>query len=200
MLESTKNGYWEAIKPLLAQYPRHIEFPLGGLLPIPTEAEECLLISIKKAPPITAEDVAAIRRELRRHDAYALVVFATRMAVFAARTNSDSNLKAALVGLAIDDCLVDWRDILVSISIIEDCAIRLGVDFATCIQTVSVLAADERRRTIDEGYLPRPPKLRNVEVMGFTAKGIGGELHYVRLENCGGAARTESRESTGSGI
>lgn len=185
MVDSDASRFCEAIKLFLAEYPRYLEFPLGGTTAIPMDSEQRLLASIDQEFPIVPDDVAALRGELSRHNAYSLVTFATRMAVFVARTNAASLMEAVSIGLVLDDGLVDWRDMLVALSIVEDCANRLGVDFRACIDRTSTLAADQRRRTIQQGYLTREPKMRDIGVMGFRTEGVGEGLHYIRRRHLG---------------
>ena len=146
---------------------------------VPTQAEE-QLIAAMRASPVTEIKVVELRHELSVRDAYSLVTFAARLAVHAVRIGDASQLEIVLPMLIVDDCVVDWRDILVAMAIIEDCAIRLGIDFAACVQNVTQFATVRRRRTIEEGYLSRPRTRREVEVMGYRAVGVDKELTYVR--------------------
>lgn len=168
-------GIRRAVENLLAQYPPQLEFPIGTGIDIPTIPERELLAALRALDPISDGAIDGIRAQLGTRDAYAMVTFAVRMAVHAARIQDGATLKAALAGLVMDDGIVDWRDILVALSIVEDCAQRTEVQFDSAIREVAKLASAQRRSTIVDGYLTRSPDMRRVEVMGFEAVDTGNE-------------------------
>jgi hypothetical protein len=180
MVDQVTEMFVEAVSQILTEYPTHIEFPLGGNIEIPLPVEEQLASVIAEMHPANSDHIAAIRDELSRRQAYSLVTFAVRMSVSAVRTNSAPTLHCALLGLVLDDCLVDWRDILIALSIIEECAVRLGVDFANCMASIRDVAVDDRVTTIFDGYLSRPKEMRSVDVMNFQVEGAGETLTFCR--------------------
>jgi hypothetical protein len=171
-----------SIHSFVRSFPKEAEFPLGGELEIPTQAERNLLRVLESGRPFPASTIASLRSELGIHDAYALVIFSVRMAVFAVRRNEAKPLLLGLMGLVIDDGKVDWRDILSALSIVENCAARLGIAFAPAMEEFYPLASPQRRDTIKDGYFAREPDMRKIEIMGFVASGSGKVLTFNRQE------------------
>jgi hypothetical protein len=146
----------------------------------PMEAEIRLYMALKKSVLIIEQEVNDVRSWLLFEQAYFLVNFARRMAVFAARTNDVDILIRCTIGFVFDDSLVEWRDILIDLSIVEDCAIRLGTDLVTAMEGSLRFASDKRRDTI-VGYYSRPQEMRGLEVMRVAVSGSGSELTYTRI-------------------
>ena len=99
------------------------------------------------------------------------------MAILAARKRAVHILSASIFGIIVDDNLVDWRDTLVALLVIEDCAIRLGTELDLVVQDAARVAS-ERRRSIIAGYLARPAEMRRIKVMRIEAIGDGDRLEY----------------------
>jgi hypothetical protein len=170
-----------AMKQFLEWCPhREYDFPLGGTVPILSDAEHRLVGEITMAMPIATDAVQEIRAGLSRLEAYALVIFAIRSAVAAVRCEDSVILRAGLVGIVIDDELVDWRDILRALALIESCAGRLKVEFAEAIHALSEAFATRGRRETVRGYLERTPDMRRAEVMGYTATGEGRDFAFAK--------------------
>jgi hypothetical protein len=170
-----------AIQAYLDSCPKQLEFPLGGNLVIPTDAELQLLEAIGGLMPITQNEIAVIRSQLDMDDSYDLLIFAVRMGVLAARTNTPRTLLLSLVGLVIDNSL-DFRDVLTALSIMENCATRLGIDFCKTTQDLRSLASDRRWKTIGEGYCARERAWREIGIFGFTTTGAGDTLNFLPKE------------------
>src|SRR5262245_45559660 len=104
------------------------EFPSGGSLPIPQPVERSLLEVLERNQPIDSSTVSASCFEFSTGQADDLVIFSVRMAIYAARASLAHVLRAGMIGLVLDDNVLDERDLLSALSIIEDCASRIGAD------------------------------------------------------------------------
>ena len=105
-------------------------------------------------------------------------MFAVRMAVYAVRTESPSVLRAGLVCIALDDDVVDWRDLMTVLSLIEYCAGRLGLDFRRSVEDILPLATAERGSTIVNGYLSSSPQLRQAAAVRSKPTGEGATFRF----------------------
>jgi hypothetical protein len=157
------------------------DFPMGGSIPIPTQSEQDLLNLFIDAPLLTSDVAATFRNTLTQVDAYSLAIFAVRMAVLGVRTNSERPLVSSFWAIVIDNDLLDWRDVLACLAIIEDCCLRIGCDFRQLAHLHLELATQRRKKTIFDGYLVRSGEMRAVGVFGIKAvRGAGGALGYVK--------------------
>jgi hypothetical protein len=171
----------ERIRRFLASGSAHFDFPMGGTTPIPMQSEQDLVSLFIDAPRLTPSVAAEFRSTLTRPDAYSLAIFAIRMAVLAVRTNSERTLVSSFWAIVIDNDVLDWRDVLACLAIIEDCCLRIGCNFHQLTHLHLDLATQRRRKTICDGYLIRSGVMRTVEVFGFKAvRGADGELGYVK--------------------
>lgn len=148
--------------------PSDFDFPAGGNVPIPMQSEVAFVESLEESTPLAQATILAIGQELGLRQSYLCVIFAVRMAIFAARTGSAGYLRNGLHGLVFGT-LVDRRDLLGALSIIEDCAQRIAFDFLGELRTFRDAVHDAGVRATIEGYLSRLPEMRKVEVMGFSA-------------------------------
>ena len=151
-----------------------------GIPDIPMPAELALLGAIERSVPVAAEEVASIRSGLTLWQGYLLLCFALRMGVYAVHTNNRAALYAGTFGLVADGDLVDWKDVLIYLSIVEDCASRLGTDLESAVRPHIHLASEERRETIAE-YVSREPEMRGLGVMRVAVSGSGSTLAYRQL-------------------
>jgi hypothetical protein len=173
----------ESIKRFLEGYPDQTAFPLGKPVAIPTDAELTLLEAMAETVPALVGDLVSVRKNVKEvAHGYSLIQFAIRMAVLAVRRDNPDILITSLPGLILDDDKVDWRDILRALSIIENCAVRLGIEFRPAVENLCQFATPKRRHTIVEGYLVRSPDMRDVRVMGYAAQGEGRTLSFEPLE------------------
>jgi hypothetical protein len=156
---------------------RQFDFPLGGHVPVLAEAELALLRESERAS-VTKEELRSIRERLTLRQAYSLVIFAVRSALFAARTGRPNVLRAGLLGVLIDDGLVDWRDMLAALALTEECARRLHIEFDEGVQAAAALMATDGRQRVITGYLSRTPEMREIDVLGFAVEGTGSELTF----------------------
>lgn len=175
----TDNPLPSAVRQFLASCPPSYHFPTGGSSPIPSGDELLLLEALKSRRPTQRADLKPIADQIDPGAAYSLVIFAVRMAIHSARQRESSALLAALPALVVDDDFVDYRDLLGALSIIEDCAARIGLDASAVFEQVAGLASPRRSGTIRNGYLARTPDMRIPAVMGFRAVEDKDGLQYV---------------------
>jgi hypothetical protein len=179
MMTNDNNSFVDATRALLGTYPRDLWFPFGDDLPLPTELETKLVVAMERASPLQAEAVRLLREHLSVRDAYALATFAVRMALLAARTARPQLVELALIGLLIDDGVLDYRDLLRALALTEYCAACVGTDFETLIGKMLPLASAGRSAFIRDTYLSRPPDARSLEAVGYAAAGTGLDLHFT---------------------
>jgi hypothetical protein len=153
---------------------------LGGKLPIPLANELVFLEALSLNVPECRADIQPIADQLTTRQSYSLVIFSVRMSVYSVRQREAVLLLNALPALVIDNDSVDWRDILVALSIVEDCASRTGLNASTALENIARIASFDRADTIREGYLSRAPNMRAVNVMGFVAIEDQHGVQYVR--------------------
>ena len=173
-----KTNIRSAIQRYLERCAPDLEFPLGKPVPLPTDDELLFLNEIQNASDLSANQLEIFRDSLSIRQCYDLVIFAVRMAVLAVRINCPNYLTAAFLGLVVDDNTADFRDILSAIAIIENCAMRLNMDFVDVVDNAFRLATPERRDLIKNGYLSRPPNMKGIAVMGFKASGDASILDF----------------------
>jgi hypothetical protein len=75
--------------------------------------------------------------------------------------------------------LVDWRDSIRALSLIEDSARRLGLDLRERMIPLRVLMTERQARTIFEDYFERPSEMRSIGVMRFRAIDTREGLLYI---------------------
>ncbi len=168
-----------AVTKYLRACPSNFEFPLGGRTPIPFAEELDLLRALQDQNSLRPDVIAAVRTQINMRQTWNLAIFSLRMAVHAARVNSLQILQAAVLALAFDQDQLDQRDVLVGLSIVEDCAKRLGTDLESLANPVTAWAS----RTVRDamfGYLARSPNLRGLSVMGIMVAGTGTMLSYAK--------------------
>ncbi len=157
---------------------RSSQLSMGGDATLPRESELAILGPVELNPNGLPAAMSTLRSSIDLEDSYHLLSFATRMAVYGARTGSARPLKLGIFGLFTDQ-LVDWRDRLVAFAIVEDCARRLDMNFAALVRPkYSDLATDKVARLLINDYLRRADDWRNVETMGFVVVGEGENLCF----------------------
>lgn len=176
---ATQTKLQQQIADFFRSRPSGCDFPTGGIIEIPLPSEQALLEAIEQSAPLGEAELLPFRKNLTIRDTYSLLIFAVRMAILAARTGAPGIFRAGLLGVVVDDEVADWRDVLTALSIIEDCASRIGLDFRSELEKALELATEGRRKTIHEGYLSRSPEMRTTRIMGFVPSGEGKSLRYV---------------------
>lgn len=180
MSELTQSGLSEAVTEFLDAVSQTRPYRMLSKGEVPTIAEHKLYEAIRRLAPLSEEAVCCVRQRLNVDQAYFLVNFARRMAVHAARTKDLAMLMLCAYGFVFDDGLVEWRDIMMDLAIIEDCCGRLGTNIESVMCECTRLASGKRRNTIG-GYLSRPSEMRGLKVMKIAVSGEGTELTYSRI-------------------
>jgi hypothetical protein len=167
---------FSSVRNFIAACPGDWGFPLGGRVdfPFPAEVEFARALRQYRGEKI---DFGALRKELTIVDSYHLSIFAVRTAVFAAQSSSPEVYRDALFASMIDDN-VDYRDLLGALSIMEDCANRLGLDFSAELDAAFVIATTERQHIIRDVYLETSAELRTPQIFNFVIEGEGRNLQY----------------------
>ena len=166
-----------------SECPPNFSFPLGGNTPIPFAAEFELAQFLLNGKMLTAYELATVRSALTFRQAYYWVIFSVRIAVNSVRISECNLIEASTWGVVIEDGLVDWRDLLVALSIIEDCASRVGVNFQQLLENKIGLGSEKLQKTIRDGYLARSPEMRSTKVMGYVAIDNGSNFGYLKKDN-----------------
>lgn len=185
MPDSVENKLLHALDLFFRERAAYHRYTCNGDPPMLTAAEIVLLEAIERCASLLADDVSLVRsrflgsetRSINIRRAYLLTFFAVRMAVYGVRSQNAQVVELGLLGLVLDDNLVDYREVLKALVIIEDCAKRLGLDLGTILGRYLHLASAKRRETIEE-YLSRTPEWRGLRIMGIIAKGSDANLTY----------------------
>lgn len=173
------NNLGDSLRKLFESYPKHMAYCDDEKLQIPTETERAMISEIEKGIPFSQEMIDAVRETLSIHEAYDLVKFAVRTAVFAARTHTPELLHVSALCFMIDSRL-DWRDVLVTLSLFEACANDLGVNSENSLQKAAELATPDRRELVVDGFLGRTQVMRSPDVMGYKVSGTGQTLTFAK--------------------
>ena len=178
----TTNTLQSRITQFLATCPSNFDYPLGGDISIPLNTEIDLVNYTIDGGVLTPMIVNEIRSNLSRSDSYSMAIFALRMSALAVERNDPKILKGSFWALIVDNDSLSWRDVLVSLSIVEDCYSRIGGEINSLIDLHLPLATERRTKTIVDGYLKRSTEMRHVETMGYIAvhNKINGTLRYIK--------------------
>jgi hypothetical protein len=148
--------------------PFGYHFTAGNPVPLPFPPERKFLDAIDGFPRIAAEELRDVRASLQYKDFYVLTTFAARMAILAVRTRDRALLRRAVIAFLIDDHLVDYRDALGRVAVLNDCAARLGADLEHLLRPHRDFCYDCRWRLM-QGFFQRLPEQKEVQVFGFHA-------------------------------
>ena len=168
-----------AVRRTLRAYPKNLGVSCAADFQLPLPEESALVGRL----PLTSQRllIDTLRIQVDGDMAYGLVSLATRLAILSVRNGDPELLKKGLWGILVDDGLVDWRDILRALSVIDDCARRVGFPIEPFLRESAEFATEKRKHTILEGYLSRPSALRMPEIMGLKARGAASNLVYVPI-------------------
>jgi hypothetical protein len=163
-----------AINEFCAKCGNEMDFPDGGEIEVPQPLEADLLATIRRNKPFNSSEIAELRIRGDVQKAYSMVIFAVRTAIWAYREESFQILSDGAIGLILDEDLVDYRDMLGALAIIDECATRMGTTLTSLMAEVEAFAMPKRLVTIKEEYLSRTEKMKSVAVMGFKAVEMEG--------------------------
>ncbi len=165
----------------LENCPPDFDYPLGGEVKFPIDGELRFSELFPNGFNLNLTEVIDVFGKLTSGDAYNLAIFSLRMAVYAVESNNTRFLNDNLWALCVDRDILDWRDVLVSLSIAEDCCLRMGCDFQNAIEPYIVFTTERRKRTIIQDYFARTSEMRDVETMGYKGIFEDGRLQYLKL-------------------
>ena len=154
--------FYEAVRPNHA-YSLFYYTPIA----IPLDVEEELSPAMRLFVRVSGSDRDAIRAAVTDRIGSKLAVYAARMASLGVRRGSEQVLLDGVTALAIDDDVVDWRDILVSLSLLCNACRRLGLEYGAFL-TIADSAIPERRKLLRE-YITEEADERTLGSMGFEA-------------------------------
>jgi hypothetical protein len=154
------------------------EFPAGAAIPIPTPGEQALLVELQRSGEFPVAAMQHLRTTVTRDDSYVVVIWAVRTAIFAERTANPRAFGIAGFGLAVDEDLVDWRDILRAMAVFEEIAERMGISLEESIQHARAAALPDRAHTID-AHFRRRPAIRSIDVMALSRIATEQGITYI---------------------
>jgi hypothetical protein len=184
MRNVNSSEFRDAIVSVLKGYPNDFSFPFGDDdIEIPLPSERVLIETFFTNQPFAPTLVIELRSVLDVKLAYSLVILTVRFVLYSVRISSPRLFRLSLPFLLADDNLVDWRDILVAASIIDDCARHLSIDFSSEIQSLLGYATERRRDTILCGYLSRDTEMKQTDVFGVLPRTGPEGLSYLKVRN-----------------
>jgi len=124
--------------------------------PRPIPLDEDLAAYVGRFAAVDRDAREAMRRATSLDQAYTLLAFARRSAVFAMRARESGGVVAGLTACAaIELERVDQRDVLLALAILFHAALRCGVDGPALLRAVATIGDDGLSKLIDD-FLSRP--------------------------------------------
>lgn len=149
----------------------YLHFPL----PSPVDEEVELLVTAV----VEQDHESDLLLQMNQSHGYLLLAFAERMAALAIRRDSADLLRTPAAALAIASKLIDFRDVLIVLSLVANSATRLGVDLPTLFPTSVLKSTDELRPSVD-GFMKRSVRDRSIQAMGYIEDEDEGGFRYRR--------------------
>ena len=172
----------DRLQGFLKSCPNNYHFNLFDDVVTPLPSEITLLEPFLNGYHFSNDALRQVRSEIGSAESYHLVWFAVRMAIHAARLEDPRFLAESFWGACLDEDYVETSDILTALAVIEDCAIRVGVDFLEIVDEWIDITSERRKGTILLNYLGRTIEQRQVEIMGYMAVATEEEgLKYVEF-------------------
>lgn len=148
------------------------EGELGLLNPSPQDFDQALRKFCAEFATGSQEERAALREAIPMDQFYTLMSFADRSAVFALREQDAAILHDGLSALAIIDAQrTDYRDILMSLALLNHSAERLNIDTAAAFESAAKLA-EPRTAELLRSFVKRDPR----------SKALGKSWGYREVE------------------
>jgi hypothetical protein len=95
-----------------------------------------------------------------------LLVFSQRMAEVAIRTNDGSKLLPAVLALVLEDFHPDFRDTMVTLSLVRHAALRTGIDCAALMRVAATHAKPEAAERFKK-IARKKPRAEDIGEMGY---------------------------------
>lgn len=178
-MKAQSDGLGDLLRKLFESYPQKITSFENEDFLIPTQRECEVSSEIEAGMPFSQEMIEAVRGTLSLHEAYDLRTFSVRIAIFAARTYTPELLKVSALCLMIAS-RVDWRDLLIALSLMRACANDLGVNPEYILQQAAEYATPDRKEIVLDGFLGRNPEMQGPDVMGYNVSGTGETLTFTK--------------------
>jgi hypothetical protein len=135
---------------------------LGLVRPKPDAYDAALAELSKRYAKSDAATRAAMRRSIDMQDLYALARFGEREAVFGLRERSAERIADGLTAIAMVEVeRVDFRDVLMSLSLLHHCALRVGASPDKLFRDAAALAEPGTAQLMLD-FLKRPSKDKNL--------------------------------------
>jgi len=153
---------------------------LGLLRPREAPLDSALAELTREFAKANERTRATIRDSISMEEFYTLLAFSQRAAVFALRERSIGRVTNGLTAIAMIEAeRVDWRDILVALSLLNHAAERIGSDADRLLREAGRLSEPEVARLID-GFIARSPKEKGLrESWGYDEVEIDGQVGLI---------------------
>jgi len=135
---------------------------LGELLPV----EEQLAQKLCSEKELDKESCKAIREHMSEECFAKILAFSLRMAGAAVRKRESQYIRAGVNSLALDDDLIDPRDVYLVSSVLFDAASRLSQNPEMFFSRAIELASLTRSNLLQTGFLAGPSYMKSIQSMG----------------------------------
>jgi hypothetical protein len=132
------------------------------------EAEDRLSEKWTGFESLSTDDWREIRSVIDLTGAGLLLVYAMRMSIFAVREKSVAKIWYGLMGIVLDNDVLDYRDVLSIATLLYDAAVRLQVPAEDLFHRASTHATPQRARLLD-GFVRAPAFTKSIRSKGFEA-------------------------------
>ncbi len=146
-------------------------------LSIPQPLESRLSLCIYECLTINNSDLCRLRAGVDSNMGDAICVYAARMASLAIRNHEAQIVVGGMIALALDDDIVDYRDVLASLCLLCDASQRLMRFDPESINAILQLATPKRSRLLRR-YVNSRVGVTTPEMMGFVPTGEGSSFLY----------------------
>lgn len=175
-----KENLQSILREIVTETPQDFDFPCGEPNPIPLDFESRVASFVAAmGPDLSAADISSLRTSMTYWEAYNFIIVALRLAVLSTRTRSVAFLDSSIIILLMTNSLVDWRDTLRGLAVLDDCCTSLNVSLRDKMDQFTHLMNGELKRIIYEGFLKREKVMQSLTVMGIARKQAPDGITYV---------------------
>lgn len=173
----------ERLKQSIVDFVRSQEldyaFPLGGKIPL-FSAEERAVCELLRSCELDDDAIRVISDDFTRTGCYEMAILGARLMLAAARSKDAAEYKVGLFVFLAAAATIDWRDILVALSVVEEFGNFVGVNVkAEAERILGAIPNDDLTHTV-MGFFERPEGHRRPEYMDLERIGEGDTLTFVR--------------------
>lgn len=147
--------------------------------PIPCELDNKItaMLDLYKSGSLgTRLEIAA---KISSKQTWGLLAYAERMAILSVRAKSRKFLENALLALVIEGFRVDVRENILMLSLINNSAIKIGVDAKQLFESAIGNVEPEIAQRIRE-FIGRPIENKSIQSMGYSEAMTSDGFSYVR--------------------